>query len=250
MVIRGCTHGFPTTPMEKQTEPEENDLENNERIDDMGIIIPFHSFGSTKSKIARNSGLSRLKGKSPDRAQQNFAGMEPREAHWFNVGCETPNLRASSARGNPLDLMTWAAVIDMFPSTSLSGNLSRQLEVRKKVICNSSTVIYSKRMANRLAPKKGRPYSEIGERLERIQILMGYGEEGGGAAMAKALRLTEGQWSVFRSGTREIGIPYASRLCDWCEEYLDGATLDWIYRGKGPSPRPIQRAIPGLRKPA
>ncbi len=103
-------------------------------------------------------------------------------------------------------------------------------------------------MANRLAPKKGRPYSHIGERLERIQILMGYGEEGGGAQMAKALNIREGQWSVFRSGTREIGIPYAARLCDWCEEYLDGVTLDWIFRGKGPSPRPIQRALPGLRK--
>ena len=105
-------------------------------------------------------------------------------------------------------------------------------------------------MANRLAPKKGRPYAHIGERLERIQILMGYGEEGGGASMAKALSIREGQWSVFRSGTREIGNMYAIRLCDWCEEYLDGVTMDWIFRGRGPSPKPIQRALPGLRKPA
>ncbi len=103
-------------------------------------------------------------------------------------------------------------------------------------------------MANRLAPKKGRPHSHIGERLERIQILMGYGEEGGGAQMARALNLREGQWSVFRSGTREIGIRYAARLCDWCDEYLDGVTLDWIFRGKGPSPRPIQRPPMSLRK--
>ena len=105
-------------------------------------------------------------------------------------------------------------------------------------------------MANRLAPKKGRPYAAIGERLERVQTLMGYGDEGGGAKMARALNLREGQWSVFRSGTREIGIPYASRLCDWCDEYLDGVTLDWIFRGKGPSPRPIQRPPLALRNPA
>ena len=54
---------------------------------------------------------------------------------------------------------------------------------------------------------------------------MGYGDEGGGVQMAKALRLKEGQWSVFRSGTREIKVVYAGRLCDWCREYLDGVTL-------------------------
>ncbi len=141
-----------------------------------------------------------------------------------------------------------ATVIDIASYTSRSGNLSRSRYLRNKVICRYHIHGYSVGMANRLAPKKGRPYSHIGERLERIQILMGYGEEGGGAQMAKALNIREGQWSVFRSGTREIGIPYATRLCDWCEEYLDGVTLDWIFRGKGTSPKPIQRALPGLRK--
>jgi hypothetical protein len=28
---------------------------------------------------------------------------------------------------------------------------------------------------------------------------------------------------------------YGLRLCDWCEEYLEGVTLDYIYRGKGQS---------------
>lgn len=88
-------------------------------------------------------------------------------------------------------------------------------------------------MANKLAPKKGRPFAHIGERLERIQKLMGYGDEGGGAQMAKALNIREGQWSVFRSGTREIGVDHAAKLCDWCDKYFDGATLDFIYRGKG-----------------
>ncbi len=139
---------------------------------------------------------------------------------------------------------------DIASYTSHRGNLSSLQQISKKVICRSHIHSYSVDMANKVAPKKGRPYAVIGERLERIQTLMGYGEEGGGAQMARALNLREGQWSVFRSGTREIGIPYASRLCDWCDEYLDGVTLDWIFRGKGPSPRPIQRPPLSLRKGA
>jgi hypothetical protein len=99
-------------------------------------------------------------------------------------------------------------------------------------------------MANRTANKKGRQFAPIGERLERVQELMGYGEEGGGVQMAKALGLTEGQWSVFRSGSREIKIEYASRLCDWCRQCLDGVTMDWIYRGEGKSPAPVKRPLP------
>jgi hypothetical protein len=88
-------------------------------------------------------------------------------------------------------------------------------------------------MVNRTASKKGRRYAHIGQQLERIQELMGYGNEGGGVQMAKALGLTEGQWSVFRSGTREIKPAYAVRLCEWCDQYWDGVTLDFIYRGLG-----------------
>ncbi len=215
----------------------------------MGIAIPFYSLGSIKPKTARNSGLSMLKGKLPDSAKMNFAGMEDPVTQQFNVCRFLPRSLATSERF-PLALSTEATVIDITSYTSRPENLSSPSQVRKKAICNYHTVVYSSRMANRLAPKKGRPYSHIGERLERIQTLMGYGEEGGGVQMAKALNIREGQWSVFRSGTREIGIPYAVRLCDWCEEYLDGVTMDWIFRGKGPSPRPIQRALPGLRKGA
>lgn len=103
-------------------------------------------------------------------------------------------------------------------------------------------------MANRLAPKKGRRYSHIGERLERIQILLGYGDEGGGAQMAKALKVREGQWSVWRSGSREIRPMYIHRLLLVCDEYLDGVTSDWILFGRGPSPGPIQRPPMVLRK--
>ncbi len=212
----------------------------------MGVVIPWPC-SSTKPKILRNSGLS-SKALPPTKVKANFAGMEPRTTQILNVCAATPRDLASSPRF-PLALSTEATVIDITSYTSQSGNLSRR-EIRNKVIYKLRTVPYIKNMANRLAPKKGRPYAHIGERLERIQILMGYGEEGGGASMAKALSIREGQWSVFRSGTREIGNMYAIRLCDWCEEYLDGVTMDWIFRGRGPSPRPIQRALPGLRKPA
>ncbi len=211
----------------------------------MGTVIPWPY--STKPKIFRNSGLS-SKALPPTRTKANFAGMEPMETHWFSDVRLKPRRLATSERF-PLALSTEATVIDITSYTSRLGNMSRP-QLRNKVIYNSHIRAYNSRMANRVAPKKGRPYAPIGERLERIQILMGYGEEGGGASMAKALGIREGQWSVFRSGTREIGNMYAIRLCDWCEEYLDGVTMDWIFRGKGPSPRPIQRALPGLRKPA
>lgn len=215
----------------------------------MGIVIPFQSWGSTKPKILRSSG-SLSKASPPTKTQAYFAGMKPLVTHWFMVeGQHTPSISATSER-LPAALRTEATVIDITSYTLRSGNLSSGQDVRNKVISNTRIAYYNRNMANRLAPKKGRPYAVIGERLERVQILMGYGEEGGGVQMAKALNIREGQWSVFRSGTREIGIPYATRLCDWCEEYLDGVTLDWIFRGRGPSPRPIQRALPGLRKPA
>ncbi len=214
----------------------------------MGQVILFHGSSSIKPKILRSSELS-SKALPPTRARANFAGMEPSVTQQFNVCRFLPRSLATAERF-PLAFSTEATVIDISSYTSRFGNLSRVPQVRKKAICNSHTVVYSSRMANRLAPKKGRPHSQIGERLERIQTLMGYGEEGGGVQMAKALNIREGQWSVFRSGTREIGIRYAARLCDWCEEYLDGVTMDWIFRGKGPSPRPIQRALPGLRRGA
>ncbi len=214
--------------------------------DSVGIVIPFHLSKSAKRKSLRNSGLS-SKALPSTKTRANFAGMEPMETHWFNDVRRKPRSLATSARF-PLALSTAATVIDITSYTSRTGNLSSSPKIHNKVICNTHISYYNQNMANRVALKKGRPYSHVGERLERIQILMGYGEEGGGAQMSKALNLREGQWSVFRSGTREIGIPYASRLCDWCEEYLDGVTLDWIFRGKGPSPRPIQRAFPGLRK--
>ena len=238
----------------------------------MGIVIPFHrhslpakgmsrrggvASGSTKPKSLRKSGLSRLNGKGPDRAQTYFAGMEPFTTQQLNVWEETPTTPARAARLSlgrrgllPLASRTSATVIAITSYTSRPRNLSRQPNVRNKVICTIRELRYSKNMANRLAPKKGRPYAVIGERLERIQILMGCGDEGGGAQMARALRLTEGQWSVFRSGTREIKLMYARRLRDLCREYLDGVTLDWIYDGDGPSPRPIQMALPDLRKGA
>jgi hypothetical protein len=100
-------------------------------------------------------------------------------------------------------------------------------------------------MANPVASKKGRRYARIGGRLERIQGLMGYGDEGGGAQMAKALGLTEGQWSVFRSGTREIKPVYAGRLCKWCREYLEGATMDYIYLGDG---KPRLKVVPPRKR--
>ena len=78
-------------------------------------------------------------------------------------------------------------------------------------------------MANKRASKKGRRYAAIGDRLEHIAKSMNYN----GAQMAKALRITEGQWSAFQSGTREIKPAYAYRLCD-----LANVSLDYIYRGK------------------
>jgi hypothetical protein len=78
-------------------------------------------------------------------------------------------------------------------------------------------------MANKRAPKKGRRYAAIGDRLEHIAKSMDYN----GAQMAKALRIGAQQWSVYQSGTREIRLEYAKRLCD-----LANVSLDYIYRGK------------------
>jgi hypothetical protein len=219
----------------------------------MGIVIRFRLYfgGSAKPKRARNSGLNTFAPgvAGSDKIQTYFAGMTPSVTQPFTVCLDKPSILATSERF-PCALSTEATVIDIALYTSRARNLSRQPKIRNKVICNPHIMTYNLTMANRLASKKGRPYAHIGERLERIQVLLGYGEEGGGAQMAMALNIREGQWSVFRSGIREIGIRYAARLCDWCDEYLDGVTMDWIFRGKGPSPRPIQRALPGLRRGA
>ena len=78
-------------------------------------------------------------------------------------------------------------------------------------------------MANARAPKKGRPYAEIGERLELIREAL----EFDGVQMAAALGITEGMWSQYQSGTRQITREHAGRLCD-----IGKVTLDFIYRGK------------------
>jgi plasmid maintenance system antidote protein VapI len=80
-------------------------------------------------------------------------------------------------------------------------------------------------MANKRAPKKGRPHAAVGDRLEqfRTEIL-----DVNQAGMAQIADLSEGQWSVFQSGTRLITRDAAIRLC---EEYPD-LSLDWIYFGR------------------
>jgi hypothetical protein len=80
-------------------------------------------------------------------------------------------------------------------------------------------------MANKRASKKGRPYAAIGDRLERFRNKIPHVNQAG---MAQIADLSEGQWSVFQSGTRLITRDAAIRLCD---EY-PGLSLDRIYFGK------------------
>jgi hypothetical protein len=80
-------------------------------------------------------------------------------------------------------------------------------------------------MANKRAPKKGRPYAAIGDRLERFRTEMLHVNQAG---MAQIADLGEGGWSVFQSGSRLITRDAAIRLC---EEY-PGLSLDWIYFGR------------------
>jgi transcriptional regulator with XRE-family HTH domain len=78
-------------------------------------------------------------------------------------------------------------------------------------------------MANRRASKKGRPYAEIGGRLERIRGKLGFNS----ARMSAALGVSEGMWSQYQSGSRRITTKPAIRLCA-----IGDVTLDFIYRGK------------------
>ena len=80
-------------------------------------------------------------------------------------------------------------------------------------------------MANKRASKKGRPFSAIGDRLERFRTEILHVNQAG---MAQIADLSEGNWSVFQSGTRLITRDAAIRLC---EEYK-GLSLDWIYFGR------------------
>ena len=77
-------------------------------------------------------------------------------------------------------------------------------------------------MANKRASKKGRPYAAIGDRLERFRNKIPHVNQAGMAD------LSEGNWSVFQSGTRRISLDAAIELC---REYPD-LTLDWIYFGR------------------
>jgi hypothetical protein len=122
-----------------------------------------------------------------------------------------------------------------------SSHIYKRIRVASRSATKRTTsclgVIFGRKnaMANNVASKDGRPFASIGKRLEHIQIMMGFGDEGGGVQMAKNIRVTEGQWSGWRSGAKPMRLMYGLRLCDWCEEYLEGVTLDYIYRGKGQS---------------
>jgi transcriptional regulator with XRE-family HTH domain len=87
-------------------------------------------------------------------------------------------------------------------------------------------------MANKRAPKEGRRCADIGERLELIREAL----EFSGAQMAEALHIGEVTWSQYQSGSRQITVDNAIRLCDISNALLRHpgrlkVTLDFIYRG-------------------
>jgi hypothetical protein len=127
----------------------------------MGIVIPFHSLGSslgsTKLKSFRNSGLNKLSSPSPggsESTKRYFAGMEPIETHWFNDVRLTPSNAATSER-LPLALSTVATVIDITPYIRNPGTLSSggnhscsfSPQIRNNVICKSHIHPYNYWMA-------------------------------------------------------------------------------------------------------
>jgi hypothetical protein len=81
-------------------------------------------------------------------------------------------------------------------------------------------------MANTRASKRGRPFAAIGDRLERFRTEIVHVNQAG---MAQIADLSEGNWSVFQSGTRRISLDAAIELC---REYYPDLTLDWIYFGR------------------
>jgi hypothetical protein len=57
-----------------------------------------------------------------------------------------------------------------------------------------------------------------------------------GVQMAEAIDISQGMWSGYQSGSRQITVKHAKRLCDIANaslrhSELPKVTLDYIYRG-------------------
>ena len=62
----------------------------------------------------------------------------------------------------------------------------------------------------------------VGQRLKEVELAEGLD----GRRMAEVLRITDVNWSRYKSGTRELPIPLAGEL-----RRLYGVSLDWLYLG-------------------
>jgi hypothetical protein len=79
-------------------------------------------------------------------------------------------------------------------------------------------------MANKRAPKKGRPFAAIGDRLERFRNTLHVNQSG----MSELADQSESNFSQFQSGSRRISLNKAIELC----QAYPGLSLDWIYFGR------------------
>lgn len=76
----------------------------------------------------------------------------------------------------------------------------------------------------RKKPKEERRWPEIGERLIKTRLALGYASPGD---FLEDTGIAQNTYSQYETGERRPSIEQATKLC---ESY--GLTLDWIYRGE------------------